>query len=90
MEEMVRTELEALRGMVLTWKKSYLGFADPDGGDVFLVEEFSDEIRTHVHPYVRRLCETRYLEEAEAREFLDFCDAQVEDLLTALKAAGGK
>jgi hypothetical protein len=39
---------------------------------------------------VRRLYETRYLEEAEAREFLDFCDAQVEDLLTALKVAGVK
>jgi hypothetical protein len=90
MEEMVRTELEALRGMVLTWKKSYLGMADSDGGDEFLAEEFSDEIRTHVYPYVRRLYENNYLQEPEASEFLDFCYAQVEDLLTALKEAETK
>jgi hypothetical protein len=89
MEEVVQKELEAMRGMVLTWKKSYLGQAGPDGGDEFLAEEFSDEIRTHVYPYVRRLRENNYLQESEANEFLDFCYSQVEDLLTALKAAGG-
>ncbi|HYA04056.1 MAG TPA: hypothetical protein VEI04_13195 [Syntrophobacteria bacterium] len=90
MEEMVRTELEAMRGMVLTWKKSHLAVADPNGGDEFLAEEFSDEIRTHVYPYVRRLYENNYLQESEASEFLDFCYAQVEDLLASLKAVGGK
>jgi hypothetical protein len=90
MEKMGPTELEAIRGMVLSWKRSHLAVADPDGGDEFLAEEFSDEIRTYVHPYVRRLCETEYLQEAEASEFLDFCYAQVEDLLASLKAARGK
>jgi hypothetical protein len=90
MEETARKELEALRGMVLTWKKSYLGMADPGGGDEFLAEEFSEEIRTQVYPYVRRLHENKYLQESEASELLDFCYAQVEDLLASLKAAGGK
>jgi hypothetical protein len=90
MEEMARKELEALRGMVLTWKKGHFAMAGPDGGDEFLAEEFSDEIRTHVYPYVRRLYENNYLQESEASEFLDFCYAQVEDLLASLKAAGGK
>jgi hypothetical protein len=90
MEEMGRKELEAIRGMVVTWKKSHLAVADPNGGDEFLAEEFSDEIRTHVYPYVRRLCENNYLQESEASELLDFCYAQVEDLLASLKAAGGK
>jgi hypothetical protein len=90
MEEMGRKELEAIRGMVLTWKKSHLAVADPDGGDEFLAEEFSDEIRMHVYPYVRRLRENNYLQESEASELLDFCYAQVEDLLASLKAAGGK
>jgi hypothetical protein len=89
MDDQVRKELEAIRGMVLTWKKSYLGQAGPDGGDEFLAEEFSEEIRTHVYPYVRRLCENNYLQDSEASEFLDFCYAQVEDLHTALKAAAG-
>jgi hypothetical protein len=88
MEEMGRTELEAIRGMVLTWKKSYLGMADPGGGDEFLAEEFSDEIRTHVYPYVTRLYESEYLPESEASELLDFFFAQVEDLLASLKEAG--
>jgi hypothetical protein len=90
MEEISRNELEAIRGMVLSWKKSYLGMADPGGGDEFLAEEFSDEIRTHVYPYVRRLRENDYLQESEAGELLDFCYAQVEDLLASLKAAGGE
>jgi hypothetical protein len=89
MDAQGRKELEAIRGMVLTWKKDYLGQAGSDGGDEFLAEEFSDEIRTYVYPYVRRLYENEYLQESEASEFLDFCYAQVEDLLNALKAAGG-
>lgn len=80
MEENVRKELETLEGMVLTWKKSYLGWAPPDGGGEFLAKEFLEEIDTHVYPYVRRLYECEYLTSSEAKEFLDFCYGQVEDL----------
>lgn len=87
MEENVRNELEALRGMVLTWKKDYLGWAPSEGGGEFLAREFLEEIETHVYPYVRRLFECEYLTEPEAREFLDSCYRQVEDLRNAVGEA---
>ena len=90
MEENVRKELDALRGMVLAWKENYLRWASPEGGDEFLAEEFSNEIQTHVYPYVRRLYETNHLQEREIREFLDFCYAQVEDLLDSLRGVEAK
>jgi len=85
MEENVRKELETLEGMVLTWKKSYLGWAPPSRGGEFLAKEFMEEIDTHVYPYVRRLYECDYLSSSEAREFLDFCYNQVEDLRDSLR-----
>jgi hypothetical protein len=86
-EENVRRELETLRGMVLTWKKSYLGWAPPDRGGEFLAKDFLEEIDTHVYPYVRRLYECDYLTSSEAKEFLDFCYGQVEDLRDLLRVA---
>ncbi len=80
MEENVQKELEVLKGMVLTWKREYLGWASSDEGDEFLAQEFREEIETHVYPYVRRLYECNYLSGSEAKEFLDFCNQQVEDL----------
>jgi hypothetical protein len=82
MEESVRKELEILKGMVLTWKKDYLGWTPSEGGE-FLAEELRGEIETHVYPHVKRLYECDYLSGAEAREFLDFCYQQVEDLRNA-------
>ncbi len=87
MEEEVRKELETLRGMVLAWKKSYLGEAPADGGGEFLAGEFLEEIETHVYPYVKRLYECNYLSQSEMREFLDFCYKEVEDLRRALAEA---
>lgn len=87
MEEEVRKELETLRGMVLTWKKSYLGEAPADGGGAFLAQEFLEEIETHVYPYVKRLYECNYLSQSEMREFLDFCYKEVEDLRSSLGQA---
>jgi hypothetical protein len=87
MEENVRKELEVIRGMVLTWKKDYLGWAPSDGGGEFLAQELLGEIETHVCPYVRRLYECQYLSGAEAKEFLDFCYQQVEELRSALGEA---
>lgn len=87
MKENVREELETLKGMVLTWKKSYLGWAPPDGGGEFLAKDFQEEIDTHVYPYVRRLYECDYLTSSEAKEFLDFCYGQVEDLRDPLTVA---
>lgn len=87
MEDNIRKELEVLKGMVLTWKKDYLGWAPSEGGGGFLAKEFMEEIETHVYPYVRRLYECKYLSGAEAKEFLDFCYHQVEDLRNAVGEA---
>jgi len=85
MEEDVRKELEALRGMVLVWKKSYLEGASPDGGSEYLAQEFLEEIETQVYPYTRRMYECNYLSQAEVEEFMAFCYAQFEDLRDSLR-----
>ena len=88
MEEKVKKEIETLRMMVLRWKRNYLQWASPEGGDEFLVEEFSEEISRHVSPLVRRLYECHHLIQIEAKEFLEFCYFQVEDLRCALTDGG--
>ncbi len=80
MDENVRKELDAIRKMVLTWKKDYLGSAPADGEGEYLAREFLAEVETHVYPYVKRLHDCNYLTGPEAKEFLDFCYGQVEDL----------
>ena len=80
MQENVRKELEALEQMVLNWKASFLGFATPEGGNDFLVEEFQEEISAYISPYVRRLYQCEHLTPGEAEEFMDHCYDQVEDL----------
>lgn len=80
MEENVIKELDTLKGMVLNWKKGFLGWASPDGDNDYVLQEFTEEIQEQVYPYVRRMFETKYLSDSEAREFMDFCYSQVEDL----------
>ncbi len=87
MEENVRKELEALKGMVQAWKRSYLEGASTDGGDEYLAVEFLEEIETHVYPYTRRMYECNYLSQAEAEEFMAFCYSQVENLRDSLREA---
>jgi hypothetical protein len=89
-EENVQREVETLKGMVLAWKRSYLGWAPSDGGGEFLAQEFLEEIDSYVYPYVRRLYECNHLSGSEAKEFLDFCYNQVEVLRDALREAEGK
>jgi hypothetical protein len=84
MEENVRKELETLKGMVLNWKKDYLGWAPPDGGWEYLPRELLEEIETHISPYIRRMYECDYLSPSEIREFMESCYMQVEDLRNQL------
>ena len=84
MEENVRKELETLQGMVLNWKKDYLGWAPPDGGWEYLPRELLEEIETHISPYIRRMYECDYLSPSEIREFMESCYMQVEDLRNQL------
>jgi len=90
MEEEVRKELETLQGMVLNWKKDYLGWAPPDGGWEYLPRELQEEIDTHVTPYIRRMWECEYLSPLEIREFVESCYAQVEDLRNTLEEMEAK
>lgn len=90
MEENVRNELETLKGMVLTWKESYLGWAPPEGGGEFLVKDFYEEIEEYVYPYVKRMFQCDYLSQSEVKEFMEFCYNQVRDLSNSLMEAEAK
>lgn len=90
MDEKVRKELETLKGMVLTWKESYRGWAPPDGGGEFLVKDFLEEIEEYVYPYVKRMFQCDYLTQFEVKEFMEFCYKEVEDLRNSLEEAEAK
>ena len=87
MEENVREELDVLKGMLDNWKRGFLSWASPEGDNDYVLLEFSEEIQMHVYPYVRRLFETNHLSNAEAKEFMDYCFSQVEDLRFQLSKA---
>ena len=80
MEGNVRQELDVLKQMVNNWKSGFLSWASTDGDNDYVLLEFSEEIQEQVYPYVTRLRETEYLSDLEAKEFLDYCYSQVEDL----------
>jgi hypothetical protein len=84
MEQNVRTELEALKGMLHNWKTGFLSWASPDGDNEHVLLEFTEEIQTNLYPYVRRLFETNHLSDSEATEFMVYCFGQVEDLRVQL------
>lgn len=87
MEQNVRDELDVLKEMLNNWKRGFLGWASPDGDNDHVLREFIEEIQTHIYPYVRRLCETNYLTDFEAKEFMCYCFGQVEDLRVQLSQA---
>ena len=85
MEENVRQELDTLKQMVNNWKSGFLSWASTDGDNDYVLLEFSEEIQEQVYPLVNRLRETEYLSDLEAKEFLDYCHGQVEDLRDQLR-----
>ena len=85
MEENVKKELDTIKEMVLRWRKSYLGWATSDGGNDYLIEEFSEEISTHVSPLVRRLWESNHLSLPEHHEFMESCYNQLNELRDLIK-----
>ncbi len=80
MEENVIKELDSLKGMLNNWKRGFLSWASPDGDNDYVLLEFTEEIQQHMYPYVTRLLETEHLSQPEAKEFMDYCFTQVEDL----------
>ena len=85
MEENVQQELEVLKQMMQNWKRGFLGWASPDGDNDHVLLEFTEEIQEQVYPYVTRLRETENLSDVEAKEFMDYCHSQVEDLRDQLR-----
>ena len=85
MEENVKKELDTIKAMVLRWQKSYLGWATPDGGNDYLLEEFSEEISMHVAPLLRRLLENKFLSTFEHHEFMESCYNQINELHDLIK-----
>ena len=85
MEENVRQELEVLKQMMNNWKRGFLLWASPDGDNHHVLLEFTEEIQEQIYPYVTRLRESQHLNDAEAKEFMDYCYSQVEDLRDRLR-----
>lgn len=85
MEENVKKELDTIKQMVLRWRESYLGWATSDGGNDYLIEEFSEEISMHVSPLVRRLLENKFLSTSEHHEFMESCYNQINELRDLIK-----
>jgi hypothetical protein len=80
MEENVIKELDTLKGMLNNWKRGYLSWASPDGDNEYVLQEFREEMDEKLYPYVTRLFEAQHLSQSEAKEFMDYCYGQVEDL----------
>jgi hypothetical protein len=80
MEENVQKELDVLKGMLQNWKAGFMSWASPDGDNEHVLLEFTEEIQMNLYPYVRRLFETSNIDESEAKEFMQYCYGQVEDL----------
>jgi hypothetical protein len=85
MKENVKKELDTIKEMVLRWRKNYLGWSTPDGGNEYLLSEFSEEISTYVTPLLRRLYETDHLSLSEHNEFMESCYNQVNELHDLIK-----
>ena len=80
MEENVIKELDTLKEMLNNWKRGFLTWASPDGDNEYVLLEFTEEIQAQLYPYVNRLLEANHLSQSEAKEFMDYCYRQVEDL----------
>ena len=85
MEKNVRQELDVLKQMMNNWKRGFLLWASPDGDNQHVLVEFTEEIQEQIYPYVTRLRETENLNDAEAKEFMDYCYSQVDDLRDRLE-----
>jgi len=85
MEENVRQELDVLKQMMNNWKRGFLLWASPDGDNQHVLLEFTEEIQEQIYPYVTRLLQTEHLNDAEAKEFMDYCYSQVDDLRDRLE-----
>ena len=45
-----------------------------------MLQEFTEEIQKYIYPYVIRLLQTEHLSGPEAKDFMQYCYGQVDDL----------
>ena len=72
-------EMEALRFRVGLWRDDYIRHATTGGGaeELFLCQDFVNELEEYLYPYVHRLVETEHITREESVRFMDWCYAQV-------------
>jgi len=86
MEDNVRKELDTLEIMIKNWKRGYQSLVTGEENDESLVQDFMEDIDTlHMYPYVSKLCEDKYITNAEAREFLNRCYSHVNDFAEGIR-----
>jgi predicted glycosyl hydrolase (DUF1957 family) len=85
MKENVKKELDTIKMMVLRWQKNYVEWATGDGGNDYLIQEFSEEISMHVSPLIRRLYENGFLTLTEHHEFMESIYNQINVLHDLIK-----
>ncbi len=87
MKDNVRKELDSLEAMLRNWEAGFMSWATQDGDNEHVFMEFTEEIQSHIFPYVKRLYEANHLTETEAKEFMNYCFSQVERLREKLRKA---
>jgi len=83
MEENVKKEMNDLKMIVKNWTLSYLKQASV--GDTFLLDDFNDEIQTHLYPYIARLRETEYITLVEEVEFWNYVHSCFNELASVVR-----
>ena len=85
MDKNTEKEMNSLKQMVINWKNSYIRLAEDNGeSNLYLLEDFEEDIRTHFPQYMKRLLDCGFLDINEYSEFIKFVDEQTEDLKKAL------
>ena len=80
MEPNVKEEIETLKLMARNWKQGYESWIQLGEDNEYVYEEFEEEVRTHMHPYMRRFVECEHLTSTEAGDLLEYCHGQVQKL----------
>jgi len=65
MEDNVKKEIEVIKSMIDNWEKSYLLQAIKDGDNEYLIEDFVEEINTHVMSYIHSFYTKEFISMSE-------------------------
>ena len=94
MKENVIAEIETLKLMARNWKQGYESWIQLGEDNEYVYEDFTEDIITHMHPYMQRFVECEHLTSTEAGDLLEYCHGQVrklrEETDDAERRVGGK